>query len=123
MDRFRTLLALSTALVCAFGSATFAGTILETAVGNTVSIFDAGVETRYYFNENGSVSQANSNGESDIGTWEAKEGTLCMVWASADAPACIPLSDEQTSIGDTVTVSSPDGTSTDLTILSGKVPF
>lgn len=123
MDRSRTLLALGAAASCAFGSAAFAGTILEAAVGNTVSISEAGVETRYYFNENGSVSQANSNGESDIGTWEAKDGTLCMDWASAEVPACIPLSDDQASVGDTVTVSSPDGTSTDLTILAGKVPF
>ncbi len=123
MDRLRKIFALGMAITCAFASPAFAETILEAAIGNTVSISDADVETRYYFNENGSVSQANSNGQSDIGTWEAKDGTLCMVWASAEAPACIPLSGEQASVGDTVTVSSPDGTSTDLTILAGKVPF
>ena len=123
MNSFRTLLALSAANVCAFVPVAFAGTILETAMGNTVSITDAGVETRYYFNENGSVSQANSNGESDFGSWEAKEGTLCMSWTSAEAPNCIPLSDQQASVGDTITVSNADGTSTGLTILSGKVPF
>lgn len=123
MDRFRTLLALSAVSLFTFGSAAFAGTILEAAVGNTVSISDKGVETRYYFNENGSVSQANSNGESDIGSWEAKDGTLCMAWASVDAPTCIPLSDQQAAVGDTVTVANADGTSTELTILAGKVPF
>ena len=123
MDRLRTLIALGAASVCGLGSPAFAGTILETAMGNTVSVSDAGVETRYYFNENGSVSQANSNGESDIGSWESKDGTLCVAWVSTDAPTCIPLSDQQASVGDTVTVSSPDGTSTDFTILAGKVPF
>lgn len=123
MDRLRTLIAFGAASISGLGSPAFADTILEAALGNTVSITNEGLETRYYFNRNGSVSQANANGESDIGTWEANEQTLCMAWASADAPTCIPLSDQQASVGETVTVSSPDGTSTDFTILAGKVPF
>ncbi len=119
----RSLLVLAMAVCSVAGTAAFAETVLEAAIGNTVSMTNEGVETRYYFNENGSVSQANSTGASDVGTWEAKDGTLCMAWASADEPACLPLSDQQAAIGDTVKVASPDGTSTDLTILAGKVPF
>ncbi len=123
MDRQSSLLVLAVTICGVLGSPVFAGTVFEAAIGNTVSMTNDGVETRYYFNENGSVSQANSTGASDIGTWEAKDGNLCMTWASADAPACLPLSDQQAAVGDTVTVASPDGTSTDLTILAGKVPF
>lgn len=119
----RSLLVLAMAVCSVAGTAAFAETVLEAAIGNTVSMTNEGVETRYYFNENGSVSQANSTGASDVGTWEVKDGTLCMAWASADEPACLPLSDQQATVGDTVTVASPDGTSTDLTILAGKVPF
>ncbi len=123
MNRSKGILAFIVSLSCLWASAAPAGTILEAAIGNTVSTTDQGVETRYYFNENGSVSQANSNGDSDIGTWEAKEGTLCMAWVSVEEPACIPLSTQEAAVGDTVTVSNADGSSTVLTILSGKVPF
>tara|TARA_R110000824_G_scaffold48041_1_gene135929 strand:- start:153 stop:539 length:387 start_codon:yes stop_codon:yes gene_type:complete len=117
------LFVLSVASTIAWGSTAFAGTILEVAMGNTVSITEEGLETRFYYNENGSVSQANANGESDTGTWEANGGTLCTVWTSAAEPICLPLSDQQAAVGDTVTVVGPDGASTELTILAGKVPF
>jgi hypothetical protein len=123
MNRSRSLAVLAVTVSYAVGTPVFAETVFEAAIGNTVSMTNEGVETRYYFNENGSVSQANSKGASDIGSWEAKDGNLCMAWASADAPACLPLSDQQAAIGDTVTVARADGTSTELTILAGKVPF
>jgi hypothetical protein len=123
MNSFKGLVVLSFAFVSVLGTSVFAETVFETAIGNTVSIMNDGVETRYYFNENGSVSQANSSGASDIGTWETKDGSLCMVWTSAEAPVCLALSDQQAAVGDTVTVAGADGTSTQLTILAGKVPF
>ncbi|MBL4863916.1 MAG: hypothetical protein JKY63_03335 [Rhodobiaceae bacterium] len=100
-----------------------AATILETAVGNTVSATTDGVETRYYFNENGSVSLANSTGLSDIGTWSTSSGNLCMNWAAADAPVCISVSDQQAALGDTVTITGSDGVALDLTFMAGKIPF
>ena len=107
----------------ALASPASAATVLETAIGNTVAITTDGVETRYYFNENGSVSLASSDGNSDIGTWSTSSGDLCMTWSAADAPVCIPVSDQQASVGDTVTIAGADGASTDLTIMAGKVPF
>ncbi|PCJ68377.1 MAG: hypothetical protein COA62_14490 [Rhodobiaceae bacterium] len=72
-----------------------AAAILETAIGNTVSATTDGIETRYYSNENGSVSLANSKGLSDIGTWSTSAGNLCMSWAAAEAPVCISVNDQQ----------------------------
>lgn len=118
-----TLFAASLAATSLLGTSVLAATVLETAIGNTVATTQDGVEIRYYFNDNGSVSLANSNGESDVGTWSTDSGELCMSWTSADAPACMPISDQQVSVGDTVTLTGTDGTSIDITIMAGKVPF
>jgi len=117
------LIAVAFVSVTGFLSPAVAATILETAVSNTVSATADGVETRYYFNENGSVALANSKGESDIGTWSTSSGDLCMTWTAADAPVCISVSDQQAAVGETVTITGSDGAAVELTFMAGKVPF
>ena len=99
--------------------------VIDAAIGNTITIMMEGVETRFYFNENGSVSLANANGDSDVGTWSRESGELCITWESMNGgePQCAALSQENPSIGDTFSLASPDGGSQDATLQQGTVPF
>ena len=116
-------LALLLVVVLAGGGPALAMAALDTAIGNTVSITTDGVETRYYFNENGSVSLANSKGDADIGTWSSKDQQLCVNWASQNAPVCLPLTGLEANVGDTVTLTGGDGAAQKATFMGGKVPF
>lgn len=111
------LFALATAPVA------MAATALDTAVGNTVSVSVDGTETRYYFNENGSASFATSTGDADVGTWQEKNGQLCVSWQSADGEQCVALQDGDVGIGQKFSFTNAEGAQQEAVVLGGKVPF
>ncbi len=97
--------------------------VIDVAIGNTVSVMgDDGVETRYYFNENGSVTLATSTGASDVGTWRRTSDQLCLNWEQNE-DTCIPLPQGDVEVGGTFTYQDSDGVSREGKILADKVPF
>lgn len=98
---------------------------IETAIGNTISVTQEGVEARYYYNDNGSVTLADANGGSDTGTWRDDGGKLCTTFAANNggAETCSEVAGLDASVGGSVSVAGPDGTTLEATFLAGKVPF
>jgi hypothetical protein len=99
--------------------------VIDAAFGNTLTMMMEGVETRFYFNENGSVSLANANGDSDVGTWSRDGGELCITWEAMDGgeAQCAALLQDNAAIGNTFSLASPDGASQEATLQKGKIPF
>ena len=122
MKKALTLLAAASTLALA---GTASADVIEASIGNTITVMMDGVETRFYFEENGSVSLANANGGSDSGTWAVNDGDLCITWqAMADGePQCAALSQENPAIGDTFSLMSPNGDAQEATLQEGQVPF
>lgn len=104
-------------------SPVLAGNVLETAIGNTVSITRDGNETRYYLNENGSASLADSHGNSDVGTWSQEGEKLCFAWASASGSTCQTVPDKTIKIGDAIEIIDANGDAVFAKFLAGKQPF
>ncbi len=99
--------------------------VIDAAIDNTLTVMMEGIETHFYFNENGSVSLANANGDSDDGTWSRNGDELCITWEAMDngKAQCAALSQESPAICDAFTLASPDGGSQEATLQEGKLPF
>ena len=110
-------------LAIAMSTSFAAASVLDAAIGNTVSVSIDNTETRYYLNDNGSVSLATSAGDADVGTWKEADGKLCLSWQSNNEESCATLPSSNVSVGQSFTFVDAAGVERSATLLEGKVPF
>jgi hypothetical protein len=118
----RTLILSTAACVFAAGVA-FADDVMASRFGNTVEATNAkGEVTKLWYAEDGSFT-GNANGQDFKGTWELKDGTICLTQTDpapqpgATNPTCNPASAH--AVGDTWEVGEGDAKMT-IKLVAGK---
>lgn len=80
---------------------------MDSRFGNTVvSKNAAGVETKLYYQPDGTFTANSSDGQSSSGTWALNGNTVCLTMDAAPEgqpnPLCVPI--EERAVGETWTV-------------------
>ncbi|MDP2150291.1 MAG: hypothetical protein Q8K13_11680 [Parvibaculum sp.] len=117
------LLSGAAVLAIAIPTSFAAASVLDAAIGNTVSVSIDNAETRYYLNDNGSAAMATSAGGADVGTWKEADGKLCLSWQSSGEASCATLPSGNVGVGQSFNFVDSEGVERSATLLEGKVPF
>lgn len=111
----KTFLALALALGCATTAA--AGTV-ENSFGHIIVSRSAdGHETQWRYSADGSYTTT-TDGQTVSGTWTRSNDQLCLTPAGG-AQTCYPDTDNK-AVGDTWSVTMPDGQITTVTMVAGQ---
>ncbi|MDX2276942.1 MAG: hypothetical protein NW206_15940 [Hyphomonadaceae bacterium] len=114
---FKSILAAIACATITIGAAQ-AGTV-ENSFGNTiVSRAPDGAVTRWQYSPNGSYTMTSADGQTTRGAWAYVNGELCLT-PEGGAQTCHGDGGDY-HVGDTWTLTGPDGQSTTITIEAGQ---